>query len=64
MGAFAPESNTPLEKICNISQLLQDLLFTYRKEMADPEGACVLSPIYARLIRCGPVVCSFVHVRT
>ena len=48
---FAPQSHTSFDKISNVAQLVQDLVFTYRKEMLDPEASCVLKLIYTQLIR-------------
>lgn len=56
---FAPASNSSYEKICNAAQVLQDIVFTYRKEIASPsapsdpdatENTSILKPLYSYLL--------------
>jgi hypothetical protein len=47
---FGPQSGASLEKLCNVAQLLRDIVFTYRKDTANPENTSVLKPLYDQML--------------
>jgi hypothetical protein len=49
---FAAAANATPGLLSNLSLLIQDIVFSYRKEMSDKEALSSLRTFYARLMTC------------